>query len=662
VCFQPERALFFHVHTGSTPVRLQGNFVRAILQTRDGSWWVGYHESGLQRFDATFGRELPVTDDRAFLGKSVYNLIESSDGSLYANTGDAILHLPRGGAHWTDVTPPSLKHTRINMLWQHPDGIYAGRGQRFVALTSPNTGNILSLPRNLTPEFLLTAILAMPSGASWYGYNDGLWQVHASGERMRTEVRYRINHILHQRDTIWVATPFGFGAVHADDGRMLAWYDDASGLPNNYVYGLIPDGFGHLWMGTNRGLVRYHIATGRFRWFSEYDGLQSFEFNTNAFARGRDGTLAFGGVNGISIFNPVHLADTAPSIRPVLATFLVNERTPDSLIPEDATEPMYLLHSQNNLTFEVRGLTTEPGNGLRIFIRLEGVDGEWVPHLPGTRARYSHLRPGTYRLWSMVAWPGTHGGTPYQLLTLRIAQPYWQTWWFLTLAVLASLALVAGIIMAVFRYRYHRRLAVLKQQQALAELRMQLARDIHDDIGAGLSRLSLMSDMAARKQDASVLDKVAIASRDMLARLGEIVWALRPQQGTWPELVADLRSFSGALFEDTPIHFNFKVEGDMPMKPVPPDIMHHLLMVWKEALRNALQHSRATEVSATLTFEAKHLRVVVVDNGTGMQGQPGRMRGKGLSNMHHRVEAMGGKLDISATGHSGTTIQFTIPV
>lgn len=662
VCFLPERTLFRHLHTGSTPVKLQGNFVRAILQTRDGSWWVGYHESGLQRFDATLGRELPVTDASAFLGRSVYNLIESSDGSLYANTGDAILHLPSGGTHWADVTPTRLKDTRISMLWQHPDGIYAGRGHWFVALTGPNTGNMLNLPRDLTPEVLLTAILAIPSAASWYGYNDGLWQVLASGERLRTEVRYRINHILPLGDTIWVATPFGFGAVNAHDGHILAWYDDASGLPNNYVYGLVPDGLGHLWMGTNRGLVRFHIATGGFRWFSEYDGLQSYEFNTNAFARGRDGDIAFGGVNGINFFHPAHPADTAPDIRPVLATFLVNERIPDSMIPLDGTEAIHLRYFQNNLTFEVRGLATEPGNGLRISIRLEGLDDGWIPHEAGTRARYSNLRPGTYLLWAMVAWPGTHGGTPHQLLTVHIARPFWQTWWFFTLAVLVALAVVVGIIMAVFRYRYHRRLAAFKQQQALAELRMQLARDIHDDIGAGLSRITLMSEMAALKKDSTVLHKVAGASRDMLARLGEIVWALRPKQGSWPELVADLRGFSGALFEDAPMHFTFGVEGDIPLKPVPPDIMHHLLMVWKEALRNALQHSQATEVSATLTFEAKHLRVVVADNGRGMQGQPGRMRGKGLSNMHHRVEAMGGKLEISATEHSGTTIQFTVPV
>lgn len=172
MCFHPERTLFRHLHTGSTPERLQGNFVRTILQTRDGSWWVGYHESGLQRFDAAFLLELPVPGGIAFSGRSVYHLIESYDGSLYANTGDAIPHLPRGGTHWADVRPSSLRRIRISLLWQHPDGIYAGRGQRFVALTGTNEGKLLPIPRKLSPEVLLTALKAIHGGPTWYGYMD----------------------------------------------------------------------------------------------------------------------------------------------------------------------------------------------------------------------------------------------------------------------------------------------------------------------------------------------------------------------------------------------------------------------------------------------------------------------------------------------------------
>ena len=241
-----------------------------------------------------------------------------------------------------------------------------------------------------------------------------------------------------------------------------------NGLPNDVVYGVLADGDGRLWMSTNKGIACYDRHSKSFRTFTVNDGLQSNEFNRNAYAKGRDGTLFFGGVNGFNYFDPRKLtADTTSAPIHITGVKLINKPVDFRAADAPLKEPAYLStgmtipYDANMVTFEFATLEFAAPQDHHYRYKLEGFDKEWIQSGTERSAVYTNLDPGTYTF--RVRGDNRDGvwGAQAASFTLTVLPPWWRTWWAWALYVLA----VAGAIVTYIRLRT----GGLKRQRALLE-------------------------------------------------------------------------------------------------------------------------------------------------------------------------------------------------
>jgi len=245
---------------------------------------------------------------------------------------------------------------------------------------------------------------------------------------------------------------------------------------------------------------------------------------------------------------------------------------------------------------------------------------------------------------------------------------FWQTWWFIGASSLALLASVAGSVRIAERRKYQRRLQLAEQERALERERARIARDLHDDLGSSLARISLLSELVKEdknnpEQVLVHVTKIAQSADETVRALEEIVWAVRPDSDSLQSLVEYIAHFSNELFEGNKTRCRLDLPHDLPPLVIPSDVRHNIFLVVKEALTNVLKHAKADEVRVQAKVTDGTLEIVVQDNGRGFGDDPPAATSddtrNGLGNMRRRAEAIESNLIVKSTD-AGTTVRLTV--
>ena len=243
---------------------------------------------------------------------------------------------------------------------------------------------------------------------------------------------------------------------------------------------------------------------------------------------------------------------------------------------------------------------------------------------------------------------------------------FWQSWWFILAMTFTTLLAVVAMVRLVETRKFRRRLQRIEQETALERERGRIARDLHDELGSSLTRLSLLSgliktDRDNPKQVELHAGRIAQAADQSVRALEEIVWAVRPGSDTLQSLVDYIAHFANELFEGNPSRCRLDLPKELPAQPVPPDVRHNIFLIIKEALTNALKHAGAAEVRVVMTVAAHTLEIQVQDNGRGFDpAAPGEGLRNGLGNMRRRAEVIGSRLELQSAPNSGTTVRLLL--
>ena len=345
-----------------------------------------------------------------------------------------------------------------NQIW------FPGLGGIFVLLNTV-TEKITTLNINTNPAKPLadiavsTALYEDNNGDYWIGTLNGFAKVILPGTKnVDTKVNWyyneknanslNYNHVSCFLDDpansnyLWVGTKGGgLNRLEKTTGNFLH-LTLKEGLPDNVVYGLLSDDAGNIWGSTNKGIFCLNTSKKDdnnnwfFRNFTKEDGLQDNEFNTNAYKKLPNGNLAFGGVNGLNIFDPKEILAKSYTPNVYITNILVNNLP---VLPNDKsgvlnntieqTETISLSYLQDILTLEFASLdyTTTPQNKYRY--KLEGADKDWVQAGTNRNATYLHLPSGNYVF--KVQGSNSQGIWSEQIAKLKISvlPPWWRTWW-----------------------------------------------------------------------------------------------------------------------------------------------------------------------------------------------------------------------------------------
>jgi len=283
------------------------------------------------------------------------------------------------------------------------------------------------------------------------------------------------------------------------------------------------------------------------------------------------------------------------------------------------------------------------------------------------RAIFPKLPPGEY---TFEAIAGTMGGTPggsHLELPFRIPAPFWGRPWFWAVAAACVIGSLAMGMLAFFRQQAARRLEGLRLQNALAQDRARIARDMHDDLGTRITLLTMNATLAQDDLDKSPgharqhLGRIAGSARDLVAAMDDLVWAVDPANDTLDHLADHLAGLAEDVFQGSPVRCRVAIPHVLPERTVTSDLRHHLSLAVKEALHNILKHAGPCEASLTLSIDGDRIEVVVADTGRGFDSSV-PTAGHGRGNLPHRMEALGGTCVVeSAPGH-GTRVVLRCPL
>ena len=253
---------------------------------------------------------------------------------------------------------------------------------------------------------------------------------------------------------------------------------------------------------------------------------------------------------------------------------------------------------------------------------------------------------------------------------ISIPQPFWKTPWFWGLAVIVLTALSVGVSRYFVWHRMRLEMVRLKQQRALEQERLRIAHDIHDDLGARVTQISLLSAMAQKnpafpEKARADFDKVSKMSRELVSALYETVWAVNPENDNLEALGNFLCQMVKQLCEQTQLRCRFHVQ-DLPHEvQVSSQTRHNISLAVKEAVHNIIKHAQATEVTIRMSFSDGSLDVAVHDDGCGFQpaDKPAdNIPGNGLSNMKQRLHNIGGNAFVESQSGQGTTVRMRLRI
>jgi signal transduction histidine kinase len=287
---------------------------------------------------------------------------------------------------------------------------------------------------------------------------------------------------------------------------------------------------------------------------------------------------------------------------------------------------------------------------------------------------YANLSPGRYRF--EVRAQTKYGVTNSVLasMNLRLRPAFYQTGWFVAGIVALGLAVAAGL----YRWRLHYLRAIhrLQQETAIAVERSRIARDLHDGLGANLTRLSLLVDQAeqqaAEPQALSErLAKLGASARETLRSLRDAIWTAQPDQDTLDSLVTRICQHAEDLFAPAGVACRFDRDNLPRDRVLPATVRHHVFYAAREAMNNVARHAGATAVWIRAEVGNRQFTLRIEDNGcglgTGTDPMPeARLQtagsGRGLPNLRTRIEALGGRFAIESPEGGGTCVVFEIPL
>ena len=245
-----------------------------------------------------------------------------------------------------------------------------------------------------------------------------------------------------------------------------------------------------------------------------------------------------------------------------------------------------------------------------------------------------------------------------QRMDLSIPEPLVRQRWFWFLSAL--LVLSGGF--GAWKFLDSRRTALaLRHEQARQQERIRIARDLHDELGATLARIVMITGSSADSNASPVLQRVLGFSKEGLQRLDEIVWAVNPARDTLDHLVDYLCKFAEEYLRDAGIRFRFETPEDLPQAPVSSKIRHAIYMVVREAIRNAVVHGAPGTVQLRIAIASAELAIEIQDDGCGFN--PGSATsGNGLVNMRSRIVEIGGRFDLTTAPGSGATVSIRLPL
>jgi signal transduction histidine kinase/ligand-binding sensor domain-containing protein len=599
----------------------------------DGDLWLGRQRGGLTRVSLETGRELKTyTQADGLAQNSVYSVYRSPDGTIWAGTLSAGASMLRDGQFTNYTSDTGLASNTVVSMLETNDGVMW---------------------------------FATPGGLS--ALSKGRWRSYGASDGLPSP---NVNCLFQDASGIlWAGTSSGIAFRSAGAFKNPAHPPAAL---QAQVLGIAEDRFGSFWIATSNHVLRANrqkllegtLGESDLQQYGLADGLRGVEGVKRHRSVDTDaaGRIWFSLNRGISVVDPSRLTRNSA---PVIAH--VQSVSADGVAIRVAND-IHIPGGRQRITFGFAGLSLSASDRVRYRYLLEGFDPAWSD--PGSlrEAGYTKLGPGSYRFRLMAAGPDGVWSPWQDSLSFRVDPLFWQTWWF----VMALAATCAVAILLFYRFRM-RQLASrlnLRFEERLAE-RTRIAQELHDTLLQGFLSASMQLHVAVDTLPADSPARPTLTRALQLMRqvIDEGRNAVRGLRSTAGESFDLENVFSRVPEEVVPQgkggeQVRFRVIVDGARQPLHPLLRDDIYRIGREALINAFRHAQAKKIEVELQYSPNRLRVLVRDDGRGIEPQilaSGRDGHWGLPGMRERAEQIGARLQVYSSAMAGTEVELSIP-
>ena len=644
--------------------RANTGFTRCMASL-NGEIWAGTFKNGLWRLSPdlnTMSRIAPRT-----LPVDLYFLDLATDrlGRMWAATDKGIYVIDAMGrivARYADqiATASFIRVSKDTIILSTDKQLFY-----FLPATTPSLSSVHPYP-------FIREYLAL-NGKNWIGTPFGLYLMDKGLEMNEKHLLTAKNQLsakpvfdlLLLDNVIWAATENGIDR-YSMQGQKMPALQFMNELENEVVYSIHSDPYNRLWFSSNKGIGCIPAFRDRIIWFNLRNNLQSLEFNNNASLGSPDGMLYFGGINGVNGINTQNFNPVMPGPEVQLISLYISDTAfSKGITPEN---PEVGINWQSpNISGKV--FTTNYRNsGMQLFsFFLEGYDQQWSIASANAAFSYRNLPHGQYRLMVICTDDQKNQSEAKCLLTISIKPPFWKTWWFIVAFGIITIAVSVIIARKVQGYRYKNKLRELERLNAIDKERLRISKDMHDEVGASLTRISILSQLASdQKNDAEKSKKLIVQINEIAGgvvdEMSQIIWAMNPKNDSLDSFASYFRQYASGYLESAEIDGTFAFPDTIPSTPMSSEMRRNIFLTTKEALHNTVKHASATHVEIRLDLAGNQLLIKIKDNGKGFEIEKRVGTGNGLLNMQKRIEELGGSYSIISEPGKGTEIVLSVRI
>lgn len=529
----------------------------------------------------------------------------------------------------------------------------------------------------------IRAIIPGQPGTLWIGTETGLSFLAADQSRNYTRSNGLSDDFVFalyrdKADDLWIGTQRG-GLNRFRHGKFTS-YTTAQGLFQNEILEIVEDDRGFLWMSTLKGVFRVNkreldeIDAGKLTsvtctTYGQGDGMLSAQCNgiaKPAAWKGHDGRLWFATIKGVAVVDP-NFNRTNQVPPPVFIEQVVADKKVQRVQNEGSLEPrmLNLPPGRGEIEFYYTAIGFRDPERVRFKCKLKGVDSDWVDAGMQRSARYNNLLPGRYDFRVIACNNDGLWNEDGARIAFFVQPHFWQTWWFKLSMAFVSLSIAAAGARAVTKKKMLLKLERLEQQNAIEKERTRIAQDMHDDLGARLTEMLLLSQrvegIAGKEEAKNISGTLSETAREVAGSINAIVWAVNPGNDSLDKMTSYLVDYALKYLGRSSIKCELDVSDELPELAVSSEIRHNIFLVFKEALNNAVKHAAASRVRLRVCLSGENLLFEIEDDGRGFALETNNP-GNGLGNMRKRMEDVDGLLDLTSERGKGTRIRLQIPI
>lgn len=690
--------------------------VQQILCDREGNLWFATNGEGLYRFSgATF---TAVDAQMGLTGPQVSSIAQTKSGLVFLGSFDGGLYEYAGGKVKQLFFPGEQVRSAITALIIQENSLVIGTQNRGLWIYDLSTKKL----RPFSSELIGANVTSMlPDGEKvWVASNKSLAKISILSKEVESAevppvqaftkigidslllytssglMLYAHNN-LHRfvtgsgadsgqiicmdfrKGTIWLGTvDNGVYSYQLAGGKTLH-VNRSNGLRSDFIYNVCAVSDNEVWVGTGYGICSISDIWNkpRVKFYGRNAGLIGMESNRNAVLPLPDGRIWFGTTGGAVLYHPENsFAITKPQALELQKVQLFGESIRDTswyqrlsaiyAVPQHLQLPW----QQNNLTFSFQAISLTGDESIVYRYRLEGLPAPWSEWSANKTVNFSALPPGKFTLLVQSSTDGTNPTDQQLSYPFEIITPFHKTGLF-KLLILGTCILLGVILQYIAARRKRRRLAMIAafRREEQARVRERTAEDFHDEVGNKLTRINVLTNVLRTKipnatTDAlRVIEQIQDNAKQLYSGTRDILWSLQPANDTLFQVLSRIKEFGHELFGDTDIHFEMQgLDPNWKEFRIPMDMHRNLIMIFKEALNNALKYADAGAVIILAKMETDYVTLKLQDNGKGFK-EDEIIRGQGLINMKSRAARLGGIMEQASVLGKGTTITlwFKIP-